>query len=117
MIGGTFERNVGGKETAEGVRQFGAGRIKYGQMIQAGSSGRWRGTTGAFPGVEADVVMVAASGKKSGLAAEALGEFKTQNIAIKSERAVKVRDLEMDMADADLRMKLTGVQVGLRVEC
>ena len=60
VIGGAVEGDVGGEEAAECVGQGGAGWVEYGQVVEAGGAGRWRLAAEGFPGVETDVVVVAA---------------------------------------------------------
>ena len=82
VIRGAFEGDSSFDEAAQGVGEFGASGIKNGEMIKAsGASGRWR-SAGAFPGVEANMMVIAASGKEGGLVAIALGDFKSEDVAI-----------------------------------
>lgn len=69
-------------------------------MVKAGRT-FWRGASPfGMPGVEAYVVVVIARRKKGSLIAVALGDAKSENVAIKVDRTVKIRHLEVDMADA-----------------
>jgi hypothetical protein len=61
---------------------------------------RWRGATRAFPGVQADVVVIVASSKKGGLITIVLLDPETQHSGLKGNGAIKVGDLEVDMTDA-----------------
>jgi hypothetical protein len=93
----------------QGIRQFHAAGIKNGDMVKAGGTG-WRGRTArAFPGVQPNVMMVTAGGKEGGLLSETLREFKAQDVAIESERAVEVGHLQVNVADSHLRVQLAGV--------
>jgi len=49
-------------------------------------------------------MVVTASGKKRRLVSVALGEFKSEHIAIKRKGTIKVGNLQMNMSDADFRM-------------
>src|SRR5665213_916054 len=69
-------------------------------MIEAGRAPGRRLAPAAFPGVEPDVVVVAAGRDKGGLGAIALNELEAEDAAIKGERAVEIGDLEVDMANA-----------------
>ena len=103
VVGRAFERDAGGDEAAQGVGERGAVGIKNRGVVEAGGAGGGRGAAAAFPGVEADVVMVTAGGDERGLRAEALHEFEAEHVAVEGERAVEVGDLEVDVADADVR--------------
>src|SRR5215211_6419528 len=70
-------------------------------MEEAGGTGRrWRA---AFrgPGVEPDVVVVAAGGDEGGVRAPALHQLEAEDAAVELEGAVDVGDLEVDVADVD----------------
>ena len=47
------------------------------------------------------MVVVAARGEKRGLVAHALHEVEAEHVAIEADRAVEVRDLQMDVSDVD----------------
>src|SRR5687768_5359627 len=66
MVAGAFEGDVGGDEALERIGERGAGWIKDREVIEASRAGRRRGSAFALPGVEADVVMVAARGEEGG---------------------------------------------------
>ena len=53
----------------------------------------------ALPGVEADVVMIAAGRNERRARAHALHQLKAEHAAIEAERAIEIGDLEMDMPD------------------
>ena len=93
MIGSAFERNVGKNQATKGVGQFSAGGIDNGDVIEAGGAERGRGAMTALPGVETDVVVVTASGKKSGAVANTLRDLKAEDVTIEGERAIQVGDL------------------------
>ena len=62
-------------------------------MIKAGGAGRGRGAMTALPGVEADVVVVTASGKKSSTVADTLRHLKAEDVTVEGERTIQVGDL------------------------
>jgi hypothetical protein len=101
VIRGPVELDAGLDEAAKGIGEGGAVRVKDRGVIEPGGAGRGRASATAFPGVEADVVMVAAGGDEGGLGAEALLEFEPEHAAVKGEGAVKVGDLEVNVTDAD----------------
>ncbi len=74
-------------------------------MIEAGRAGRWRASAFAFPGVQSDVMVVAAGRQKCRLAPVSLREFEAEHVPVKRERPIKVGHLQMDMTDAHVRMK------------
>ena len=69
-------------------------------MIEARGAGQRRRTAPAFPGVETDVMMIAAGGDKRRLAAEPLDQLKAEHAAIKRQRPVEIGYFQMHMADA-----------------
>src|SRR5205085_6567661 len=69
------------------------------QVIEAGGAGRRRRAAEAVPGVERDVVVIAAGREEGRLAAAPLGELEAQDVAIKRQRTIEVGDLEVHMAD------------------
>ncbi len=104
VVGGALELDSGSDEPAQGVGEFGARRIENSHMIKAGRAvGGWPAVF-ALPGVEADVMMVAAGGEECGLCAVTLGELESKDIAIESEGAIEVGDLQMNVADSDVGM-------------
>ena len=57
-------------------------------------------------------MVIAAGGKKDGLGTVTLGDLKSENIAVKAERTIKIGHLEVDMANAGLGMDR---RCGLRI--
>jgi len=102
VVGGAFEGDVVVEEALEGIGECGAGGIEDRQVIEAGGSGRGRGAGLAFPGVEADVVVVTAGGDEGGLVAVALGELEAEDVDVEVESAFEVGDFEVDVADASV---------------
>jgi hypothetical protein len=47
------------------------------------------------------VVVVAAGGEERGLVSHALHEVEAEHVPVEPDRAVEVRDLQMDVADVD----------------
>ena len=104
VVGGAVEGDAGGDEAAEGVGEVGAGGVEDGEVVEAGGAGRGRLAAEALPGVEADVVVVAAGGEEGGGVADALGDLEAEDAVVEGEGAVEVGDLEVDVADAGLRV-------------
>src|SRR5580704_2009937 len=69
-------------------------------MVKPGGAGRRRRAAAALPGVEPDMVVVAA-GRDEGGAGPAGGERESQHAAIEIERPLQIGDLEVDVADLD----------------
>src|SRR5436853_5269436 len=68
-----------------------------------------------MPGVEADVVVIAASGNESRIVAQALLQLEAEHPAVEVQGPIDVGDFEMDVADVD-----TGVDrdvVGSNAAC
>jgi hypothetical protein len=51
------------------------------------------------------VVVVAPGREESGLVADPLHEVEAEDVAVEADRAVEVRDLQMDVADVDGRVE------------
>src|SRR5258708_11836138 len=91
MIEQTLER--GGKIFAR--------RIVDGEVMQASRARDGGRPVLDLPGVEADVVVVAA-GREEGCAPEVGEQVEAQVVAIEADSAVQVSDLEVDVSDACL---------------
>lgn len=95
-----IEGDAGGLKTSQGVAQILALRVEDGRVEEAGGArGGWTAAE-AFPGVQADVMMIAARRDEGRLRAEALHQREAEHAAIERQRTLQIRDLEMDMADA-----------------
>ena len=57
-------------------------------------------------------MMIAADGQKRRLPSEALRELKTKHVAIERKRPVEIGHLQMNVADAYLRIRRKRVSVG-----
>src|SRR5665213_288508 len=100
VVAGAVKRNAGADHAMERIRQRGPARIEDGGVIEPRRSRRRRTAAFALPGVQADVVMIAAGRNEGRLQTPALHQFEAEHAAIKSERALEVGDLEMNMPDA-----------------
>src|SRR5213075_799370 len=101
MIARAIEGNVCSGQSSQGVGERGARRIENREVIEPRAIRRRRRPRFAFPGVESDVMMIAAGGNERGLRTVALSQFETEDATVELQRAFDVRDLEMDMADAN----------------
>jgi hypothetical protein len=104
VVGGPVERDVGGEEAAEGVGQGCACGIEDGEVVEAGGAGWGRLAAEGLPGVEADVVVVAAGGEEGGGVAHAQGDVEAEDAVVEGEGAVEVSDAEVDVTHAGLGM-------------
>src|SRR5579871_291482 len=100
VVGGALERDLGFDEPAQRIGEARAGRIQNRQMIEAGGTERRWCAAAALPGIEPDMMMIAARGNERRLRTDALHQVETEHAAIKGERAIDVGDLEMDVTDA-----------------
>ena len=73
-------------------------------MVKAGCARGGRLPAGTFPGVEPDVMMVAAGLQEGCLGAETLGQLKPQHATVKIKRALQVGNLQVNMTDAHRRI-------------
>jgi hypothetical protein len=65
-----------------------------------GAGGGWAATEG-LPGVEADVMVVAAGREEGGGVAEAGGDVEAEDAVVEVQGALEVGDLEVDVAYVD----------------
>ena len=63
---------------------------RHHEMLQADRAGRRRRCADAGPGVQADVMVIAAGGNKSGLGPISLHQFKAEHPAVKVECALEI---------------------------
>ena len=104
VVGGAVKSNVGRQESAKCIRERGARGIENGEVIETGGAGRGRGAAEAFPGIEANVMMVSAGGEKGGGISKVLGDLKAEDAVVEGEGAIEVGNAEMDVAHACLGM-------------
>ncbi len=69
-------------------------------MVEAGGARRRPGAAFALPGVEPDVVMVAAGGEERGAVTQALCQLEAEDVAVEADGPLEIGDLEVDVADA-----------------
>src|SRR5437660_7162407 len=101
MIGCPVDRPAMIEQAFERDGKIFALRIVDGKVVQARRAVSRRLPVLALPGVEADVVVVAASGEE-GRTAEVEEQVEAQVVTIKADSALQVGDLEVDMPDARL---------------
>src|SRR4051794_10347263 len=99
MIRGALELDSGLQDPPEGEREVPPRGIADGGVVEAGPTRRGRRAAAALPGVEADVVVIAAGRDEGGLRPEARGELKAEDAAIERQRAFEVGHLEVDVPD------------------
>ena len=73
-------------------------------MVEAGRAYGGRRPTAALPGVEPDVMVVAAGRDKRRPVAESLHQLETQHVAVELQSPVEIRDLEVYVPDRDARI-------------
>src|SRR5438270_12251240 len=89
------------EQAFEGGGQIFALRIVDGEVVQASRAGSGRLPVLAFPGIEADVVVVAASGEE-GCGPHVKDQVEAQIVAIEADGALQVSDFEVNMSDTGL---------------
>ena len=99
MVAGAVERNTGIHETAQRSCQRSPCRIKNSEVKQPCRTWRRGRAAQALPGIERYVMMVPARGYESCAVAISLSQFESKNAAVKVQRAAKVRNFQMDMAN------------------
>ena len=86
--------------TAAGHPRAPRGSGSESRMEQPGAARRRRGRP-RVPGVQADVMVVAAGGDEGRFIAQPLLQLEAEHAAVEVERAVDVRHFEVDVADVD----------------
>ena len=100
MVGCTAQRPTRVHQPAQRTAQRLAGRVEDRGVIKPGGARGRRWTTPALPGVESDVVVIAAGAQERGLVTPSAHHVETQDAVIEGDRPLEVADLEMDVADA-----------------
>src|SRR5258707_11940912 len=103
MPRGPVEINARLNHPIQGLGQRCPGRIKDGGVEQSGGPRSRRMAILAFPGVQADVMVIAARRNERRARGQALHQLESQHTAIKSQRAIEIGHLEMNMPDAGSR--------------
>jgi hypothetical protein len=104
VVGSAGQRHARVDTAPHSVGEAAAIRVQDRVVVEAGAARGWRRPAGALPGVETDVVVVAAGREECRLTAEPLLQLEPEHIAVERERSVQVGNLEMHVADADLRI-------------
>ena len=99
VVAGAIKLDAGLDHAIQRIRQRRARRIENGGVKQPGGIRRRRMAAFAFPGVEPDVMVIAAGRNERRAGAHPLHHLKTEHAAIEAERAFEIGDLEMDMPD------------------
>ena len=108
VVARAVELDAGRDQPPQRVRQGGPGRVEDRGVEQPRGAGRGRLAAEALPGVEADMVVVAAGRDEGGLGAVFLHQREAEHPAVEGERAIEVGHLQMDMAD--LRARVDGAE-------
>src|SRR4029078_12390475 len=98
-VAGAVEFDAGCDHAMQRIGQRGARRIEDRGVEQPGGARWWRLGRLALPGVEADMVVIAAGRNERGARTHALHHLKAEHAAVEPERAIEGGDLEMDMSD------------------
>ena len=81
------------------VGEVAARRVEDRSVVEPGVALRRRRAAEALPGVEADVVVVAAGREEGGLVAVLLLQLEAEHAGVEGDRPVEVGDLQVDMPD------------------
>ena len=93
---------------AQRVGERAPGRVADRGVEQAGRARRRRCAAPRLPGVEPDVVVIAAGGDERGVRRPCAGELEAEHAAVEIERPVDVGHLEVDVADVGARVDRLG---------
>ena len=104
VVGRAVEADPGVEQPAQRVGERLAGRVADRGVEEPGRPRRRRRAALALPGVEPDVVVVAAGAQEDRLVAVAHRLLEAEHVAPEAERAVEVGDLEVDVADVHARI-------------
>jgi len=100
MVGGPVQRDACAHHPRQRIGQSGAVGIEDRGVVEPRVP-RWRGCAArAFPGVEPDMVVIAASGQKGRAGPVSLGHFKAEHAAVEGDGPVQIGDFQVNMADA-----------------
>ena len=99
VVAGAVELDAGLDHAIQRIRQRRARGIENGGVKQPGGAWRRRMAAFAFPGVEPDVVVIAAGRNERRTGAHPLHHLEAEHAAIEPQRAFEIGDLEMDMPD------------------
>jgi hypothetical protein len=100
MVRGPLKWDSGAGESLEGVGQIPSSRVEDCDVVEACTGRGRRAAVFALPGVESDMVVIAAGGKEYRVLSISLGYLKTENALIESQRALEVSHLKVDVSDA-----------------
>jgi hypothetical protein len=104
VIASAVELDACRYDSPQGIGKFGFGRVENRQVVQACTTARRRRSTGAFPRIQADMVMVSPGADECRLRSESLRQLKSQHSRIERECAVEVGYFQVNVSDADIRM-------------
>jgi hypothetical protein len=104
VVGSAVQRDTGTQHAPQAVCKFAPSGIENRQVIESGRTRRRSLAAEAFPGVQADVMVIPTRSQKSRAIADALRNSEAEDIAIKCERTLKIRHLQVDMTDTGLRV-------------
>ena len=99
VVAGAVKLDAGLDHAIQRIRQRRARRIENGGVKQPGGARRRRMAAFAFPGVEPDVMVIAAGRNERRAGAHPLHHLEAEHAAIEPQRAFEIGDLEMDMPD------------------
>ena len=104
VIAGAVERHRGVAKPAQRVAERGPIRVADRKVIETGRPRRGRSAALALPGVQADVVVIAAGAQEGGRLSHPLRHFEAQHAGVERKGAFQVRHFEMDMPDVGTGM-------------
>ena len=103
VIAGAIELDSRLNHPIQRIGQRRAGRIENRGVKQPGGARRRRMAAFAFPGVQSDMVVIAAGRNERRAGTHSLHDLEAEHAAIESQRAIEIGDLEMNMPDARSR--------------
>jgi hypothetical protein len=104
MVGSAVEANPRLQHAAQRIGQLRAGRVEDRRVVQPGRAGGRRRAAKTFPGVQSDVVMVAAGREKRCARTVALRQLESEHVTIEPQRAIEIGHLQVHVANTDACM-------------
>ena len=99
VVRGPIELDIMFLQAPQGIAQIGPRRIKDGRVVKPCCARRRRRAAKAFPGIQAQMMMVATCRNKGRLVAISRLQLESQNAAIEIQRFLDIRNLQVHMAN------------------
>ena len=99
MVARAVERHRRVAQPSQRVAERRAVRVADGEVVETGRARRRWTAALALPGIQPDVVVVPAGTQEGGRRSHPLRQLEPKDAGIERERAIQIRNLEMDVPD------------------